>query len=176
MKGILVWNHTNDFQHNRTEKAYLRNWKAKVFGTNVSNSPHHSFFVFLFLAISLVTFQRPWSLMACLIRFCVAFSIGRKRWDLGQKLVRFVNKSHPIWLQSSPIIWKWMFQEWNSNDVDDDMILAILMTINDNKVNCERVWLIPQLNVPVWTTHCCSSRAYAGSMEKTVKVKAIEYF
>ena len=63
--------------------------------------------VYHFLAIWLVTLNKPWSLIGCFV-FSVASSLaGEKRQSVRQKMVWFANKLHqlePIRLQGPPVI------------------------------------------------------------------------
>ena len=66
--------------------------------------------VFYFPAIWSVTLNKPWNLIGRFV-FSVASPLLGKRWDLQQKMLRFMNKSHqlePIRLQGPPVISKWV--------------------------------------------------------------------
>ena len=79
------------------------------FGNKSSKICHMILFVYHFHAIWLVTLNKPWNLIGFFLVW-PAHWLG-KRWDLKQKMVQFVNKSHqlePIRLQGPPMISKWV--------------------------------------------------------------------
>ena len=83
--------------------------KNSSFGNKSSKICHMILFVYHFHAIWLVTLNKPWNLIGFFLVW-PAHWLG-KRWDLKQKMVQFVNKSHqlePIRLQGPPMISKWV--------------------------------------------------------------------
>ena len=67
--------------------------------------------VFHFSAIWSVTLNKPWNLISRFVLSVASPLPGKKRCDLKQKMVRFVNKSHqlePVRLQGPPVISKWV--------------------------------------------------------------------
>ena len=72
-----------------------------IYWTKLPNLPNNGSFVFHFSVMWLVSLKKPSNLIGCFV-LLPHFHWLRKRCDLEQKIVRFVNKSHrwePITLQ-----------------------------------------------------------------------------
>ena len=83
--------------------------KNNSFGNKGSKICHMILFVSHFPVIWLVTLNKPWNLIGCCVFTEPSSLTGKKRCNLKQKMVWFVdNRLEPIRLQGPPVISKWV--------------------------------------------------------------------